>query len=273
MTRDPLGNVSTDGGGSEILAAAQPATVTAATEAGRPRVAVIVPAFNEEHAVGDVIASIRANLMNATAIVIDDGSGDRTAQVARRAGARVATLPFNSGIGAAVQTGFQIAHDEQFDVAVQVDGDGQHPPAEVRKLLDEMARSGADYVIGSRFADRTDGYRSSFARRRGIAIFSRLVSALIRQPVTDTTSGLRAANRRAIAIFAAHYPHDYPEVEAIVLARRAGLSIREVPVQMRERQGGRSSITPLRSLYYMVKVGLAVLIQFIGRTPSSKEPS
>jgi len=245
--------------------------VDSATDETSLRVAIIVPAFNEERAVADVIRSISSDLHDATAIVIDDGSHDATSRVARSAGARVARLPFNSGIGAAVQTGFQIAHDEGFDVAVQVDGDGQHPPNEVRRLLDEMATTGANYVIGSRFADESDDYRASLARRGGIAIFSRLVSWLIRQRITDTTSGLRAADRQAIALFAAHYPHDYPEVEAIVLVHRAGLTIREIPVQMNQRQAGRSSITPLRSAYYMVKVSLAVLIQFIGRTPPRDE--
>lgn len=248
------------------------AAATSPKSADQLRVAIIVPAYEEERAVGDVVRLITENLANATPIVINDGSRDRTADVARAAGARVATLPFNSGIGAAVQTGFQIAHDEGFDVAVQVDGDGQHPPAEVRKLLQAMVDTGANYVIGSRFLDDND-YRASFARRGGIRIFSRLVSGLIRQRVTDTTSGLRAADRHTIALFAEHYPHDYPEVEAIVLVRRAGLAIQEVPVQMQERQAGRSSITPLRSAYYMIKVGLAVLIQFMGRKPRRREVS
>lgn len=229
------------------------------------RVLVIIPAYNEEATVGRVVEDVRRAMPGATPLVIDDGSSDRTAAVARAAGARVASLPFNGGIGTAVQTGFIVADREGFDVAVQVDGDGQHPANEVTRLLDEIA-TGSNYVIGSRFLG-TGSYRATFARRRGISMLSWLISRLAGQRITDSTSGLRAADRRTIHRFAAHYPHDYPEVEAVVLARRSGLSVREVPVEMRDRQDGRSSITPIRSIYYMVKVTVAVLIQFIGREP------
>jgi hypothetical protein len=142
-------------------------------------------------------------------------------------------------------------------VAIQVDGDGQHPAAEINKLVAALGESGADIAIGSRFVGERH-YRAPFARRIGIAVFARVVSAICGTRITDTTSGFRAGNRRAIALFAAAYPHDYPEVEAVIIAHRAGLKIIEVPVQMRERQGGRSSITPVRSAYYMLKVLLAV---------------
>ena len=236
------------------------------------RVLVVVPAFNEENAIASVIREIRDALPNAAAVVIDDGSRDRTAAVARGAGVRVVRMPFNAGIGTAVQTGFKIAAEEDYDVAVQVDGDGQHPAGEVRVLLEALATNNANYVIGSRFT-APGTYRPSLARRSGITLFARLVSLVTRQKVTDTTSGLRAADRTTIRLFAAHYPHDYPEVEALILAKRAGLRILEVPVEMRDRETGRSSITPIRSLYYMIKVTLAVLVQCMGRNPLDEEQS
>lgn len=247
----------------------QPAQPTS-VELDALRVLIVVPAFNEEDAIGSVVAEIRDALPTAVAVVIDDGSRDRTAAVARAAGARVVRMPFNVGIGTAVQTGFKIAADEGYDVAVQVDGDGQHPAHEVRALLETLLETDANYVIGSRFTP-TGTYRPPLARRGGIALFARLVSFLTRQTVTDTTSGLRAADRRTLRLFADHYPHDYPEVEALILANRGGLRIAEVPVAMRYRDSGRSSITPIRSLYYMVKVTLAVLVQFMGRNPLEEE--
>ena len=244
-----------------------------ATEAATSglRLLAIVPALNEAQMIATVIAEIRRALPGAEVLVVDDGSTDATAEAAAGAGARVARMPFNVGIGSAVQTGFRLAVEEDFDIAIQIDGDGQHPPDQVPRLLAALSESGASYAIGTRFGHDGD-YRPSFARRWGITIFSRLVSILARQRLTDTTSGLRAADRRAIALFAEHYPHDYPEVEAIILARRNGLSIMEVPVTMRQRSTGQSSISPIRSAYYMVKVTLAVLVQFIGRNPTSEEP-
>lgn len=238
----------------------------------RLRLLAIVPALNEASVIAGVVDEIHHALPEADVLVIDDGSTDATAEVAAAAGARVARMPFNIGIGSAVQTGFRLALEEGFDVAIQIDGDGQHPPDQVPRLLEALATTGANYVIGSRFAHGESNYRASAARRWGIAMFSRLVSILARQRVTDTTSGLRAVDRRAIQLFAGHYPHDYPEVEAIILARRNGLRIVEVPVTMRQRSVGKSSISPIRSMYYMVKVTLAVLVQFIGRNPTAEEP-
>ena len=220
----------------------------------------IVPARNEEAAVGGVVAEIRAFDPGLDVVVLDDGSTDGTAQAALAAGAFVVRLPFNLGIGAAVQTGFKFALEHGYELAVRLDGDGQHDPTELPKLLAVIDRDEADVVVGSRFIAGTNGHRGPRARRVGIVFFARLVSALTRQRVTDTTSGFQALNRRGIAIFAADYPHDYPEVEATVMVHKHRLRLAEVPVRMREREHGESSITMLRSIYYMLKVTLALLV-------------
>ena len=240
-----------------------PAISEGAAPSAFPRCLAIVPAFQERDAIAQVIADIRAEAP-VEIVVIDDGSGDGTAAEAVRAGARVITLPFNLGIGSAVQTGYMAAQEGDFDVAIQVDGDGQHPAAEITRLVGALAANGADLAIGSRFLGERL-YRPPLGRRLGIAVFARVVSAICGVRLTDTTSGFRAGNRRAIALFAAAYPHDYPEVEAVIIAHRAGLRIVEVPVEMRVRQGGRTSITPLRSAYYMVKVLMAVAMQMLRR--------
>ena len=219
-----------------------------------------MPARNEEAAVGGVVAEIRAFDPGLDVVVLDDGSTDATAEVARAAGAYVVRLPFNLGIGAAVQTGFKFALEHGYDLAVRVDGDGQHDPTELPRLLAVIDRDEADVVVGSRFVAGTVGHRGPRSRRIGIVFFARLVSMLTRQRVTDTTSGFQALNRRGIAIFAADYPHDYPEVEATVMVHKHRLRLVEVPVRMREREHGESSITTLRSIYYMFKVTLALLV-------------
>ena len=228
-----------------------------------PRCLAIVPAFNERASIAGVIADLRASA-NIDVLVVDDGSGDGTAAAAVAAGARVVTLPFNLGIGAAVQTGYVLAQDGDYDIAIQVDGDGQHPATEIAVLIEALATSGADVVIGSRFLG-TGEFRSTRARRAGIGVFAKVVSAAVGVPLTDTTSGFRAVGRRGIALYAAAYPHDYPEVEALVIGHRAGLRFAEAPVAMRERQGGTTSITPIRSAYYMVKVLLAIAMQLLRR--------
>lgn len=220
----------------------------------------IVPARNEEGAVGAVVTEIRAFDPGIDVVVIDDGSTDQTAAAAAAAGAFVVRLPFNLGIGAAVQTGFKFALERGYELAVRLDGDGQHDPAELAKLLAVIDRDEADVVVGSRFVDGAGDHRGPRSRRIGIVFFARLVSALTRQRVTDTTSGFQALNRRGIAIFAADYPHDYPEVEATLMVYKHRLRLVEVPVRMRERAHGESSITTLRSIYYMFKVTLALIV-------------
>jgi glycosyltransferase involved in cell wall biosynthesis len=217
----------------------------------------IVPALNEERSVPRVIAELRAFDPGLEIVVVSDGSTDRTAEVAEELGARALRLPFNLGIGGAVQTGFLFAHEQGFDVAVRVDGDGQHDASQLDRVLAPVLAGDADVAVGSRFVG-TDGYRSSISRRLGIRILAWTVSALVRQRVTDTTSGFQAVNRAGIALFARDYPHDYPEVEATVMVFKHELRLVEVPVSMREREHGRSSITALHSIYYMIKVLLAL---------------
>ena len=252
-------------------AVAEPLARTAVDErlAALRRIA-IVPALNEEASVGAVIEEIRAFDPGFEVVVVDDGSVDRTAEVARKRGARVLRLPFNLEIGGAVQTGFRFAFEHGFDLAVRVDGDGQHDPAELPRILEPVLDGEADIVVGSRFAE-SGGYRPSRSRRAGIRLLAWTVSALVRQRVTDPTSGFQAVNRRGIRLFAADYPHDYPEVEAVVMVSRHRLRLKEVPVRMRERSGGRSSITAFRSVYYMVKVTLAIFVGLFRRNVTPLE--
>jgi glycosyltransferase involved in cell wall biosynthesis len=224
----------------------------------------IVPALNEEETVGRVIDEIRAFDPGFDIVVVDDGSVDRTAGVAADRGAFVLRLPFNLGIGGAMQTGYRFAFERGYDIAVQIDGDGQHDPQQLPAILAPVLAGEADLCVGSRFTGNSE-FRSSFTRRLGIKIFAAVVSAVVRQKVTDTTSGFRAVNRRGIALFAADYPHDYPEVEATVMSVKHKLRLREVPVAMRARGGGASSITALRSVYYMTKVLLAIFVGLFRR--------
>ena len=226
----------------------------------------IVPARNEAAAIGGVLDELRDFDPALDVVVVDDGSNDRTAALAASHGAAVVRLPFNLGIGGAVQTGFKYALEHGYDVAVRLAGDGQHVPAELPKLLAPVERGEADIVVGSRFLEGGDGeYRPPIARRAGIRFFARIVSLLVKQRVTDTTSGFQALNRRGIALFAADYPHDYPEVEATVMVVKNRLRLVEVPTAMREREHGTSHINALRSIYYVLKVTLALFVGMFRR--------
>jgi glycosyltransferase involved in cell wall biosynthesis len=231
------------------------------------RLVAIVPAWNEAEVIAAVVDEIRHAVPTIDVVVVDDASTDETATTAERRGATVLRLPFNVGIGGAVQTGFRFALEEGYDLAVRLDGDGQHDAAEIGKILAPVEAGEADLVIGSRFVDDQGTYRPPFARRVGIRVFARLVSLLGRQRVTDTTSGFVALNRSGIELFAVEYPHDYPEVEATLVALRSGLRLAQVQVEMRERTTGVSSITFVRSLYYIVKVTLALLVASLRRYP------
>jgi glycosyltransferase involved in cell wall biosynthesis len=230
----------------------------------------IIPAFNEQDAIGDVIDELVAFDPGVVVLVVDDASSDATAARARRRGALVVSLPFNLGIGGAVQTGFRYAAQEGYELAIRVDGDGQHDPAELGPLLDVVVSDRADVCVGSRFAG-AEGYRSSATRRIGIRILAKTVSLLTAQRLTDTTSGFQVLNRRAIELFAADYPHDYPEVEAAVMAHKHRLRLAEEPVRMRERAAGSSSIHGVLTVYYMAKVMLAIVIGSLRRRETPLE--
>jgi len=231
---------------------------TAAPLAALKRVAIL-PAYNEERNVGRVIEELQALDPGLDVVVVSDGSTDGTVDVAISRGVHVVALPYNLGIGGAVQTGFRYAWEEGYELAVRLDGDGQHDPAELRALVAPVVAGEADLAVGSRFVSG-GGYRSSAARRVGIRILARVVSWIAHQRLTDTTSGFQAANRRAIGVYAADLPHDYPEVEGIVMAIKHQIRLVEVPVTMREREHGRSSIGALASIYYMVKILVALFV-------------
>lgn len=224
------------------------------------RILVLVPAYNEEASIGPLVAEIREAVPTYDILVINDGSSDWTAAVARDAGARVLDLPCNVGVGGAVQAGFRYAFDEGYDVAVRCDGDGQHVPADMHRLIEAMADSGADLVIGSRFLGDGGGYRSTRLRSLGIVCLAALLSAICRKRVTDPTSGFQVLNRPLLYFFSRAYPADYPEPESLALLRRQGYDFVEAPATFRSRRAGVSTIGSWGTLYYMLKVFLALLV-------------
>jgi glycosyltransferase involved in cell wall biosynthesis len=244
------------------------------------RTLVFIPAWNEAASVAAVIAGVRERLPDADLLVVDDGSIDETAARAAEAGATVASLPFNQGLGAALQTGYLYALREGYDFCAHLDADGQHPPAEVARLLEEVYADRADLVIGSRYSERGrldqpassmegegdgegaapgDDYRPTLSRRIGTSVFRVALTLATRQRFTDTTSGMRAANRRVMRLFSESYSPDFAEIESLQLAVRQGLRVEEVPVRMLERAGGSSFLTPLRSAFFIFK-GMIVLL-------------
>jgi glycosyltransferase involved in cell wall biosynthesis len=234
----------------------------------RLRLLAIVPAYNESGMVGRVVRDIRRQEPPWDVLVVDDGSVDDTVARAEAAGAMVIRHPFNLGIGGAMQSGYKYALAKGYDVAVQVDGDGQHKPEYLAAMLQRLRTSGdeADMVYGTRF--RGDpGYKVPWGRRLGNLIFGVLLSMIVRQKITDPTSGFRMVNRRGIELFARDYPHDYPEVEAILMLNAHALRIHEVDVRMNARGFGKSSIDYPRSAYYMVKVLLAIFVGLLRRRP------
>jgi len=246
------------------------ATTSTGTRPRRLRTLAIVPAYNEEGSLGQVLEEIRAADPELHVVVINDHSTDGTAEIAERAGVSIVHLPFNLGIGGAMQTGYQYARDHGFEVAMQIDSDGQHDAAEAHKLLEPLARGEADMVIGTRFAGVGD-YRSTPGRRMGMVMFSGVARMLAGLKITDPTSGFRAVNRHGIELFARDYPHDFPEVESNVLAARHGLRIVEVPVRMRQRAAGRSSVTSIRGTYFVIRIMLALFVSLFRRYPKTVE--
>lgn len=232
------------------------------------RYLAIVPAHNEAEAITRTVEEIHSFAPAFDVVVIDDGSTDATASHAESCGATVVRLPFNLGIGGAMQTGYLYAREKEYEVAVQIDGDGQHDPRYIGDLLRRL-QTDADLnmVTGSRFLEPSDGHRSSAARRVGIKIFAGLVTLITGRRVTDPTSGLRMTGRVGIELFARDYPHDYPEVEAILMMHAHRLNSCEIPVTMRPRTSGVSAISSTQPIYYMIKVLLAVFIGLLRSRP------
>jgi glycosyltransferase involved in cell wall biosynthesis len=232
------------------------------------RMLAVVPAYNEAATIGTVVRALHEHAPGFDVLVIDDGSTDQTREIAESLGARVLRHPFNLGIGGAVQSGFAFALEHDYDYMVQVDGDGQHDPREIRRLRAAMsANPSVDMVCGSRFLSEDIRYPAPISRRTGIHVFAFLLSRFVDQRVSDPTSGFRLYNRRAIAIFARDYPHDYPEVEAVLMLHHHRLRMQEVPVRMYLRGGGVSSIGAGKSAYYMIKVLLALFVGLFRRRP------
>ncbi len=228
----------------------------------------VVPAYNEVGTIAGVVGAIRTQAPEFDVVVIDDGSTDATATAAEQAGATVVKHPFNLGIGGAVQSGFTYGLEHGYRRLVQIDGDGQHDPGELSKLIEAMdADPTLDMVCGSRFLTADSDYVAPISRRTGIHIFAFLLSRIVGQRVTDPTSGFRLYNRRGIALFARDYPHDYPEVEAVLMVHFHRLRMQEVAVRMFQRGGGVSSISSGKSVYYMVKVLLAIFVGLVRARP------
>lgn len=233
-----------------------------------PLVLVVLPALNEEGSVAEVVAEVRAALPAAAVLVVDDGSTDRTGAAARSAGADVLRMPFNLGVGGAMRAAFRYARTHDVAYVVQVDADGQHDPTEIAKLL--AAAQSADVVVGARFAGR-GLYQTRGPRRWAMRVLAWVVSRVVKTPLTDPTSGFRVAGPRAIPVFAQHYPEEYlgDTVESLVIAHRVGLSIAQVPVEMRVRSAGKASQGPLRSTMFLTRVGVAVILAVLREVPAT----
>lgn len=219
---------------------------------------IIIPAYNESSNIEQTVTSILRDAPDFDYVIINDCSTDNTLEICRQRGFNVIALPINLGIGGAVQTGYLYAKRQGYDLAVQVDGDGQHNPSFLNQMAEELVSSRVNMVIGSRFIEKK-GFQSSFMRRVGIRYFTWLIQVLTGHTITDATSGLRMVDRQLIERFAASYPDDYPEPETVVDVLNQGLAVKEIPVIMNERQGGVSSISMTKSIYYMIKVSLAIL--------------
>ncbi len=234
------------------------------------RVLVVLPALNEENNVATVIERVKRAMPDAGVLVVDDGSTDGTAKRARESGAEVARLAVNLGVGGAMRTGFRYAKARGYDVVVQVDADGQHDPDELAALLNGLDE--ADLVIGSRFAGR-GAYKASGPRRWAMVVLAFVMSRLAKTKLTDVTSGFKAAGPRAVSLFSRYYPAEYlgDTVESLVLALRAGLTVKEVPVVMLERMSGQPSASPIRAAVYLSRAGMALLLALVRRRPAADQ--
>ena len=223
---------------------------------------IIIPAYNESENIEKTVTAIKKNAPDFDYVIINDCSTDQTRKICERNHYNIINLPINLGIGGAVQTGYRYGYEEGYDVAVQVDGDGQHDPQFLNTMVEYLNENNLDMVIGSRFINK-EGFQSSGTRRIGIKYFTILIRVLTGTKITDPTSGLRMVNREIIKIFAYDYPKDYPEPESVVSILRKEKKVKELPVIMKAREGGVSSISPKKSIYYMIKVTLAILIECI----------
>lgn len=230
---------------------------------------VIIPAYNEGESIYNTVKEIEKAAPDFDYVIVNDCSGDDTRKICVEHGFYYIDLPINQGIGGAVQTGYLYAYENDYDVAVQVDGDGQHDPSFLEQMADTLKKEQADMVIGSRFIERK-GFQSSVTRRIGIRYFTCLIRLLTGAKITDPTSGLRMIGKDVIALFARSYPRDYPEPESVVDILCKGKKVVEIPVLMRERQGGVSSIRMGKSVYYMIKVTLAILLCRISQPRGGK---
>jgi hypothetical protein len=223
---------------------------------------VIIPAYNEEGSVGQVVREVREVLPGVPVVVVDDGSADGTSQVARQAGAEIIRLPHHLGLGGAVQTGYRFAFEHGYEIVARVDSDGQHNAAEIPALLDKLRSDNYDMVTGSRFL-RSNGYQVQWLRRFGGLLFSLVLYPILGKRITDPTSGFAAVNRRALEVFSRSFPLEYPEIEALVVLQRKRLRFCEVPVRMFPRRAGRSTIGSAQAVYYMFRVLLGVLVNVL----------
>ena len=229
---------------------------------GRDSLLVIVPALNEEAAIGEVVRSIREHAPGVPVLVIDDCSTDATIVAARAAGAEVLALPHHLGLGGCVQAGYKLAFELGFGYVIRVDGDGQHDARDIPRILERLKVSGCEMVIGSRFV-ADNGSRAGAVRSLGIRFFRLVLRPILGQPVHDPTSGFVGVNRRALDVFSRSFPLEYPEIEALVVLQRKKFRFEEVPVKMRPRLTGRSSITAVKSLYYIAHVLLGVFVNVL----------
>jgi hypothetical protein len=223
---------------------------------------ILIPAFNEEGAVGGVIAEVHAAMPGVDVLVVDDCSEDATRNVAHSAGARVLSVPHHLGLGGCVQAGYRLAFELGYDYVIRVDGDGQHDPRDIPKVLQALEREQCEMVIGSRFVDGSQG-QTSFVRAVGIHFFRAVLRPILGRPVRDPTSGFVGVNRTALALFSRSFPLEYPEIEALVVLQRKRFRFVEVPCRMRPRQAGRSTITAVKSLYYIAHVLLGVIVNVL----------
>jgi hypothetical protein len=233
---------------------------------------ILIPAFNEEGAVASVVHEIRALHPSLPILVLDDCSSDATRTVAREAGADVLTVPYHLGLGGCVQAGYRLAFDLGFEYVIRLDGDGQHDPAYISLIHDTLRQSGAQMVIGSRFKNG-GGEHTSFARAAGIVFFRSFLALVLRKRVHDPTSGYVGVNRQALEVFARSFPLEYPEIEALVVLQRLTFRFEEVPVKMRPRMAGQSSITAIRSFYYVLHVLLGVLVNILKYQGAKRRPA